>query len=155
MRIQEEWVMEMGRTLLENIVLHARECYPFECCGMLLGSVRGEKTVTEVVRIENSDTRIGRGRDRYRIDGRDFLKVDRMAAGKGLEVVGFYHSHPRSSGVPSGTDRSLAWPGYSYLIVPMRDGSVLKCRSWVLDQNGTGWTEERIGAAVSEEGTGA
>jgi proteasome lid subunit RPN8/RPN11 len=135
-------MIEIHHSLLERICQHAKEIYPNECCGIIIGRNEGRKRVNDIFETENAEVR--RRRDRYVIDGRDFLGADKIAERKGLEIIGFYHSHPGYSCIPSSTDQKLAWPGYSYLIVSLQEGKEPEFKSWVLEENGKGWIEERI-----------
>ena len=97
------------------MVAHAREAAPAECCGLLLG--RGD-AVVEAVRARN----IAGVATRFEVDPRDHIDARRLARQRGLDVVGFYHSHPHSAAVPSETD--LAEAGYDdhlYAIVSLAD----------------------------------
>ncbi len=77
-------------------------------------------------------TSVPRGALRYRIDERLLLETHRSARAEGLEVVGYYHSHPDGPAVPSRLDRERAHPGLSYLIAEVRRGSVRELASWRL-----------------------
>ena len=145
-------MIEIQRPLLERIHRHAKESYPNECCGILTGRTQGKKRVEGVFETENVEMR--RSRDRYVIDPRDFLRVDKIAEGQGLDIIGFYHSHPGYSCVPSSTDQELAWQGYIYLIVSLREGKKPEFKSWILDETGKEWIEEKIFAAGGDEGGG-
>jgi len=106
--------MRVDRAALDLIVAHARETTPAECCGLLLGH---DAEITEAVRTRNV---AGQERSRFVIDAKDHIDGRREARRRGLEVVGFYHSHPRSPADPSETDRAEAsYPGHLYLIVSL------------------------------------
>ena len=112
MRVELE--VRVGRAALEAIVAHAREAAPAECCGLLLGH---DAELIEAVRTRNV---AGQDRSRFVIDPKDHIDGRRDARRRGLEVVGFYHSHPCSPASPSETDRAEAsYPGHLYLIVSL------------------------------------
>src|SRR3954466_13655982 len=93
------------------MVAHARDLAPDECCGVLLG--RGD-AIEEAVRARNA---ADSPRTRFMVDPKDHIDIRRAGRTRGLEVVGFYHSHPRSTAAPSDTERSeAAYPGL-YVIV--------------------------------------
>jgi proteasome lid subunit RPN8/RPN11 len=95
----------------DDIVSHARETAPAECCGLLIGA--GE-AIVEAVRTRN----IAGDPNRFEIDPLDHIRTRRVARSKGLEVLGFYHSHPRSPATPSATDLAEAsYPEHVYMIV--------------------------------------
>ena len=72
---------------------------------------------------------------RYLIDPSEFIEVDRWAEKRGLDIGGFYHSHPDHPPAPSEHDRSLAWEGYLYVIVSVKYGKYNESRAWIYDQN--------------------
>src|SRR5215208_4456445 len=106
---------------LKQIRQHAEEKYPRECCGVLLGIRNGNsREVVEVVSCENTSFN---PRTRYEIDVRELVRVQREGRGRGIEIVGIYHSHPEHEARWSATDlRDAEWVGCSYLIVEMRAG---------------------------------
>ena len=71
-----------------------------------------------------------------RIPAERFLEEERRARAAGLEVVGFFHSHPGHPPDPSAFDRERAWPYYSYLIVGLGPGGVTEIRSWRMEAEG-------------------
>jgi proteasome lid subunit RPN8/RPN11 len=99
----------------DSIVAHARETAPAECCGLLLG--RGEEIV-EAVRARNvADDRT----IRFLIDPADHFAARRAARAGGLDVTGFYHSHPTTPAEPSARDRAeFSYLGHLYVIVSLR-----------------------------------
>ena len=117
-------------TLLDGvetaIVEHARQAAPHECCGLLIGSPH---QVHEALRAENIAPEPLR---RYLIEPRDHLRAIRRARERGLEVVGAYHSHPRSPARPSATDAAEAFGDFVYLIVSLASvRPELTAWSWV------------------------
>ena len=104
----------IGRRAYEDMVVHAREAAPAECCGLLIGT--GE-SILEAARTKN----LASDPSRFEMDPGDHIRARRIARNRGLDVLGFYHSHPRSAAIPSATDRAEAWyPDYLYLIVSVR-----------------------------------
>jgi proteasome lid subunit RPN8/RPN11 len=89
-------------TVVVDVIEHARRQAPEECCGMLIGAA-GD--VLECVPARNI---ADRPTVRFLIDPHDHVRALRSARARGLDVVGFYHSHPRSPAVPSETDRAEA-----------------------------------------------
>jgi len=119
----------------------AGEEYPREACGLLIGRAHaGGWSVAEVRRARNLEP--ARTDDRYVLDPEAFLAADRDARAAGLEIVGFWHSHPDSPAVPSETDRGAAWPGYAYVIVSVRRGRPREVRAWTLE--GDSFLEGRV-----------
>jgi desampylase len=90
---------------------------PRECCGVLIGSA---ETVMDIAAAQN----IAERPTRFLINPQDHLDAIRHARQRGLQVVGFYHSHPHSPAVPSETDRAEAnYPDHLYLIVGLAAAS--------------------------------
>jgi proteasome lid subunit RPN8/RPN11 len=113
--------MTLPADVIDAIEAHARETAPEECCGLLLGS---PDVITMSVRAQNrADDR----RRRYLIDPRDHFEAIRRARDLDLEVVGAYHSHPRSAPVPSDTDRAGAFENFLFVIAGR-----LEIRGWRL-----------------------
>ena len=110
-------MIEINSNQLEQIKEHAQRDYPYECCGILLGNFKdGEKTVTQVLEISNEKEEENR-HNRYLIPSKKILETELYAIKNGLDIVGFYHSHPDHSAIPSAYDVEHALPVYSYLIV--------------------------------------
>ena len=93
------------------VVAHARAAAPEECCGLLLGDA---DTIHAAVQSRNIDDQPVR---RYLIDPAVHLAAIRDARSRSLEVIGAYHSHPRSPAVPSATDADAAFGDFLFLIV--------------------------------------
>ncbi|HEV8347261.1 MAG TPA: M67 family metallopeptidase [Vicinamibacterales bacterium] len=103
--------IRLSNSCVAAIVAHARAEAPRECCGMLVGS---GVIVNEAAAARN----IAMKPTRFLIDPQDHVDAIRRARQRGLDVLGFYHSHPHSSAVPSETDRAEAsYPDHLYLIV--------------------------------------
>lgn len=123
---------------LNTLGRHASMTYPQECCGVLIGSSNEDTTVVErVLSVGNTegDTVGSQGRDRYLIHPETVLAAHKEARSLGLDVVGYYHSHPDHPAQPSEVDREQAWPGMSYLIVGLKGRTVVDTRSWRLADN--------------------
>jgi proteasome lid subunit RPN8/RPN11 len=125
--------VELPSPLREQIQQHARNGYPEEVCGILVG--RGH-SVVHCFPIPNAAEPHQR-RARYALDPRDILRADRKAQALGLDIIGCYHSHPDHPAVPSATDRSLAWEILLYLIVPVTAAGPGEPRLWQLGGDGT------------------
>jgi desampylase len=98
--------------VIAAMVAHAREAAPDECCGLLLGR---DGVIVEAVRARNVATP---ATTRFVIDPKDHFDARREGRARGLDVVGFYHSHPRSGAVPSERDlEEAAYPDHLYAIV--------------------------------------
>ena len=111
---------------------HAEQAYPEECCGILVGSiVGGERHVHRSVPCQN--LRVSEAHNRYEIDPAELIRVQREARESGMEIVGFYHSHPDHPAQPSRTDLEHAhWIGCSYVITSVQEGKACDTRSFLL-----------------------
>jgi proteasome lid subunit RPN8/RPN11 len=114
---------------------HLEAGYPKEACGALIGRVDGgEHQVDEFRGMRNTVT--DRPWDRYELDPLEQLRVQKDAESRGLEIIGFAHSHPDHPPVPSRFDADHAWSFYSYLVASVQKGSLREARSWCLDEGG-------------------
>jgi len=125
---------------------HGEETYPHECCGVLLGRIDGgERVVTSTERCGN--TRRDSPQNRYNIDPKELVRVQRQAREREEDIVGFYHSHPDHPARWSATDLAEAhWFGCSYVITSVEKGKAVQTNSFEL----TGG-EETDKALVDEE----
>jgi proteasome lid subunit RPN8/RPN11 len=106
--------MRITKELIEEIVAHAREDAPNECCGMIGGSDGRALTAYRATNAEASPLR-------YSIDAQEQFDLMRRIEDAGEELVAIYHSHTRSPAYPSQTDVNLAgWPDAVYLIVSLQ-----------------------------------
>lgn len=114
---------------------HALDAYPYECCGVLLGVVDGERRcVLHVIPCRNVHAM---PKSRYAIDPADLISVQRDTRDIEMEIVGFYHSHPDHSPEYSGTDLDEAnWHGCSYLIIGVENRTITGSKSYVLNVDG-------------------
>ncbi len=127
---------------LESLRRHGEETYPHECCGILLGRMEGEsRTVESVIRAGN--TRTDSPHNRYHIDPKELVAAQRQAREQGLDIVGFYHSHPDHPARWSATDLAEAhWYGCSYVITSVGKGRAAVTHSFAL--LGTGEEDKRF-----------
>jgi proteasome lid subunit RPN8/RPN11 len=134
----------------EALRAHGEETYPNECCGVLLGkNIAGEGNsaaaainhVQQIIRAGN--TRTDSAHNRYNIAPRELVKIQRQARGLGLDIVGFYHSHPDHPAQWSKTDFAEAhWLGCSYIITSIEQGKAVTTNSFLL--SGTGEEDKKF-----------
>jgi proteasome lid subunit RPN8/RPN11 len=126
---------------------HGERDYPYECCGLLVGRFGegGPKEVAETYPISNAREEAAK-RTRFLIRPEELMRGERRARARGLEVVGFYHSHPDVPAVPSAYDLEHAWPAYSYVVVSVREGRAADLRSWEMEPDRSRFNEEEIRA---------
>jgi proteasome lid subunit RPN8/RPN11 len=125
--------VKIRRDAIEAIRAHGAEGYPNEICGIMLGP-RDDSAVTDVKRARNII--VERSRDRYEIDPRDHIRIEREADAAGLNIVGYYHSHPDHPAQASRFDTERAWAGYVYVIVSVREGKPVDANAFVADNDG-------------------
>lgn len=136
--------LSLDPAVLDAIHAHGRDTYPHECCGALLGS---EGRVRSSVALPNT-TEEG-PRRRFLVRPSDYRDAERAAAEAGLDLVGFYHSHPDHPATPSQYDLDHAWPSFSYVIVSVMAAAPADLRSWKLRDDRSAFDEEPI-AGLSE-----
>src|SRR6202046_3724526 len=122
---------------------HGEETYPPECCGVLLGRVDddGIRIVTSTARCGN--TRTDSPQNRYNIDPRELVRIQREGRERDEDIVGFYHSHPDHPAQWSSTDLAEAhWFGCSYVITSVEKGKAQQTNSFLLA--GTGEDDKRL-----------
>jgi proteasome lid subunit RPN8/RPN11 len=122
--------------LLDEVVAHAREEAPNECCGVLAVELdraqagRPPRAVSVHRAVNTAASPL-----RFEIDGREVLSLIERIEGEGLELGAIYHSHTRTAPYPSQTDINFAahWPGVEWLIVGISDGAAPEVRSYLID----------------------
>lgn len=115
---------------------HGEETYPHECCGILLGrALPGGNEVQRIVRAGN--TRVDSAHNRYHIAPEELVRAQREGRREGLDIVGFYHSHPDHPAQWSRTDFDEAhWIGCSYVITAVEQGEAKITNSFRLGGSG-------------------
>jgi proteasome lid subunit RPN8/RPN11 len=116
-------VLRIKKEHLDEIVQFARKCYPMEACGILVGKIGGgEKVVCKVYHTKN----VLASPFAYQIDPQEQLRLFEEAENQGLEILGFYHSHPFWDSFWSKTDEQASkyWNGFSFLIVSFKTGNI-------------------------------
>jgi proteasome lid subunit RPN8/RPN11 len=131
-------MLKINKCEFEAIRQHGEETYPHECCGVLLGHA-GEDGRTVIKTVRCGNTRSDSPHNRYHIAPQELVRVQRQAREAGLEIVGFYHSHPDHPAHWSTTDLAEAhWIGCSYVITSVDHGHANITNSFFL----AGETEE-------------
>ena len=134
--------MRIAQAALDEIRGHGEEGYPYEICGVMLGPRGARGKVSETRRARN--TIVDRAHDRYEIDPRDLIRIDREADELGLELVGYYHSHPDHPAQASATDAQRSWAGPVYLIVAVHQGRAVDQNAFVAERDGGPMRPERL-----------
>ncbi|MEQ8962042.1 MAG: M67 family metallopeptidase [Coleofasciculus sp. C2-GNP5-27] len=159
-------IVNVNPNQIQAMKTHAENTYPEECCGLLVGEIKGEvKTLVEVIPTENawdtqaevfqevnsSQRQSGTKRNQFSIAPEVMLKVQKQARDRELDIIGIYHSHPDHPAIPSEFDRAIAWQRYSYIIISVQQGIASDLRSWTLDPHHQFQPEDMI---VEEPGKG-
>ena len=132
-------VLRVPRAVYESLRAHGEETYPHECCGALLGNAIQGGSWSIVAAVRAGNTRTDSAHNRYSIAPVELVRIQREARAKGLEIAGFYHSHPDHPAQWSTTDLAEAhWLGCSYVITEVAQGKAAVTNSFLLD----GTTEE-------------
>jgi proteasome lid subunit RPN8/RPN11 len=119
--------MRIAQELIDELIAHACEDFPNECCGMI-GGVDGEaKTVHQVVNAAASPLR-------YEMDSQGQINAYNAIANDGQELLAIYHSHTKSAAYPSQTDvnQAVAWPDQVYVIVSLADEEAPDVKAYLL-----------------------
>ena len=118
---------------------HGRDTFPHECCGALLGR---DGNVIEAHPLANTTEEGPRRRFLVRPD--DYREAENRAQTAGLDLLGFYHSHPDHPARPSQYDLDHAWPSFSYVIVSVMAGEDKDLTSWRLKDDRSAFEEETV-----------
>jgi proteasome lid subunit RPN8/RPN11 len=142
--------LKISSELADKIRAHGVQTYPHECCGALLGRdtevVADRQVYREILALHPLvNRRDDSPNNRFSVTSQDVLNAEKAARQQGLEVVGWYHSHPDHPARPSQYDRDHAWPWYSYIIVSVANRIPEKMTSWRLSDDRTEFEGEEIG----------
>jgi proteasome lid subunit RPN8/RPN11 len=134
--------LRMSGELYKTIRRHGERTYPHECCGVLLGRSGEDGNAVEAA-IEAGNTRTDSAHNRYNIAPQELIRIQRQGRERGLDIVGFYHSHPDHPAQWSKTDFEEAhWVGCSYVITSVEKGTAKITNSFLL--TGTGEEDKRF-----------
>jgi proteasome lid subunit RPN8/RPN11 len=126
-------MLKLSQSDYVSLRQHGEDTYPHECCGVLLGQFNGDgsKTVSRIARCGN--TRADSPHNRYHIDPKELIRIQREGRERGEDIVGFYHSHPDHPAQWSPTDLAEAhWFGCSYVITSVEKAAATITNSFKL-----------------------
>ena len=134
--------LQIPTALYTQLRHHGEQTYPHECCGILLGKSDTEQIQVHQI-IPAGNTRTDSAHNRYNIAPQELIAAQRQARQQGLDIVGFYHSHPDHPAQWSSTDFAEAhWFNCAYVITEVAGdkitGQAKITNSFLL----TGTTEE-------------
>ncbi|MFI5413013.1 MAG: Mov34/MPN/PAD-1 family protein [Candidatus Lutacidiplasmatales archaeon] len=139
--------MTIPTDLFERMCQHARETYPDECCGVLIGATSEQSLGPdrEILALERTRNEFdGERRRRFLIPPEELRILERRLEGSGRQVVGFYHSHPDHPARPSQFDQDHAWPWYSYVVLAITAQEVPGAGAFELDPDRSVFRELRL-----------
>jgi proteasome lid subunit RPN8/RPN11 len=146
-------MLKLTEQIYNAIRHHGEEIYPHECCGVLLGRSADSVNVVEVA-VRAGNTRTDSAHNRYNIAPQELIRIQRQARERGLDIVGFYHSHPDHPAQWSQTDFAEAhWLGCSYVITAVEKGVARQTNSFLLtgtSEENKAFEDERVDVAVLE-----
>jgi len=126
-------MLSISQSHYEDLRRHGEETYPHECCGILLGRFEadGQRVVTSLARCGN--TRADSPQNRYHIDPKELIRIQREGRERDEDIIGFYHSHPDHPAQFSSTDLAEAhWFRCSYVITSVEKGKAAITNSFEL-----------------------
>ena len=125
-------MLKLPQAAYDALRRHGEETYPHECCGVLLGQMDGQaRVVSSTARCAN--TRTDSPENRYHIDPKELVRIQREGRERGEDIIGFYHSHPDHPALWSETDlREAHWFGCSYVITSVEKGKAVLTHSFEL-----------------------
>jgi [CysO sulfur-carrier protein]-S-L-cysteine hydrolase len=126
----------ISRALLDELIAHAREEAPNECCGVVaVDAERSESGQPARAAWVRRAVNAAASPLRFEVDGRELLRAIDEIERSGTELGAIYHSHTRTAPYPSQTDLNFAvnWPGVEWIIVGLATDSAPEVRSYVID----------------------
>jgi len=125
------------------MVSHARQAYPNECCGAMIGSIDdGDKYVRVAMPLENAFE--GAQATRYELRPQDLLAADKAARERKQDLIGIYHSHPDCDAYFSRTDLQNSCPWYSFVVLSIQKGEFHHANSWLPNMERTEAAKEEL-----------
>jgi proteasome lid subunit RPN8/RPN11 len=127
--------MEIAADLLEQILAHAREEAPNECCGVVAVLPAEDDRPAQAMRVRAARN-IHASPKRFEIDGKDVVKAIDEFDECGWDIGAIYHSHTHTPPYPSQTDINFAasWPGVEWIIVGLANPDVPEIRSYLIEE---------------------
>ncbi len=137
--------LRVPRPVMDAVGRHLEAGYPNEACGALIGRAGDGTRPHEALEFRPMRNTVqDRPWDRYILDPLEQLGVQKDAEARGLEIIGFVHSHPDHPPRPSEFDTEHAWPFYSYLVASVAQGKLAEARAWRLDESAKVFREEPL-----------
>ncbi|MBR0459629.1 MAG: M67 family metallopeptidase [Victivallales bacterium] len=137
-------MLKMNTQIEAGIRKAGAEAYPNECCGILFGSEIDGSHIGKVLKPISNARESGEQYHRFLITAEEMMQAELEARRLGLEIVGFYHSHPDHPARPSDYDRDHALPFYSYAILRVAEGKPEELTSWLLQPSREAFDQEPL-----------
>ena len=137
--------LALSREVEDAIRAHAREAYPHECCGALIGREGGVRVAFALPNTTEEGPR-----RRFLVRPDDYRAAERHSQALGLDLLGFYHSHPDHPARPSQYDLDHAWPFFSYIIVSATADGTGALTSWRLRDDRSAFDEEPVARSTDD-----
>ncbi|HXQ00690.1 MAG TPA: M67 family metallopeptidase [Solirubrobacteraceae bacterium] len=127
--------MDIASELLEQIIAHAREEAPNECCGVVAVAPASDGLPARAMRVRAARN-VHASPKRFEIDGRDVARAIDEFDEAGWDIGAIYHSHTHTAPYPSQTDINFAahWPGVEWIIVGLADPEAPAVRSYLIEE---------------------
>jgi proteasome lid subunit RPN8/RPN11 len=122
-------MIKIGTGAWQVMVEHAEAVFPNECCGAMLGSSDGDAGPQAV---------------RYELRPEDLLKAEKEARGRGMDLIGIFHSHPDHDAYFSVTDLKNSCPWYSFVVMSVKAGRYDHAKSFLPNMEQTEAPEEAL-----------
>lgn len=128
--------LRLPRTAYDALRAHGEETYPQECCGVLLGRTAADGWQIESA-VPAANARVESPRSQFEIAPQELVKIAQQARNRGLEIAGFYHSHPDHPAHWSAADLADAhWLGCCYVITQVVAGKAAVTHAFLLAGTG-------------------
>ncbi len=127
--------MDIAPELLEQILAHAREEAPNECCGVVAVTLASDGRPARAMRVRAARN-IHASPKRFEIDGKDVIQAINEFDEAGWDIGAIYHSHTHTAPYPSQTDINFAasWPGVEWIIAGLADPQTPEIRSYLIEE---------------------
>lgn len=153
-------MVRIAKELADRIERHGMQTYPEECCGILLGSSNGdERVILDTAELDNVQEE--NRRRRFFVTPKQYMQAEKVASERGMELLGFYHSHPDHPAIPSEFDREHALPWFTYIVLAVEKGDAKVMTAWLLSESRDRFNEMHLavrhagdGLAALKRGTG-
>ena len=137
-------MLVLSKTIETEIRKAGEKAYPNECCGILFGIADGDDHIVKSLRPIENARESGEQYHRFLITAEEMMEAELEAHKLGVDIVGFYHSHPDHPAVPSEYDRDHALPFYSYIILRVAQGRPEEMTDWRLRLSREAFDAEKL-----------